>query len=190
MAARICLSMIVKDDAHRLTTCLTSVRPFVDRWTIVDTGSTDGTQSVIRELLRDTPGELVERPWVDAAHNRNEALDLCRASEHAEPGDYALVIDADDRVRNLPQDLVLEADGYTLSVMDGATRSPRLAVVALDLPWRWQGVAHGAPSLPDATVAHLDKPDTRSAGYSLTFRPEAAGFRAQSSGSIASGPGH
>jgi glycosyltransferase involved in cell wall biosynthesis len=159
MATRICLNMIVKDEAHCLTTVLTSVRPFIDRWTVVDTGSTDGSQDLVRELLRDKPGELVERPWVDFAHNRNEALDLARASEHAEPGDYALFVDADDRLRNLPPDLALDADGYTLTIVQGPTRYHRVAIVALDRPWRWQGVVHEALTLADATVAHLDRPD-------------------------------
>jgi hypothetical protein len=40
---------------------------------IVDTGSTDGTQEIIREHMRDTLGELYERLWVDIARNRTEA---------------------------------------------------------------------------------------------------------------------
>jgi tetratricopeptide (TPR) repeat protein len=155
----LCLNMIVKDEAHCLTTCLTSVRPLIDRWAIVDTGSTDGTQDLIRELLRDKPGDLIERPWVDFAHNRNEALDLARSSEHALPGDFALFIDADDRLRNLPPDLALESDGYTLTIVQGPTRYHRLAIAALDRPWRWHGVVHEALTLEGATVGHLDKPD-------------------------------
>jgi glycosyltransferase involved in cell wall biosynthesis len=60
---------------------------------IVDTGSTDGTQELIREALADLPGALIERPWVDFAHNRNEALAAARGR-----CDYILLIDADDTV--------------------------------------------------------------------------------------------
>ena len=42
----ICLNMIVKNEAPVIGRCLASVLPFVDRWVIVDTGSTDGTQVV------------------------------------------------------------------------------------------------------------------------------------------------
>jgi glycosyltransferase involved in cell wall biosynthesis len=69
----ICLNMIVKNEAPVIGRCLASVRPLIDQWVIVDTGSTDGTQALIREALADLPGVLIERPWVDFAHNRNEA---------------------------------------------------------------------------------------------------------------------
>ena len=93
---KICLSMIVKNEASVIRRCLESVRPLIDYWIIVDTGSVDGTQDIIREFFQDIPGELHERPWVDFAHNRSEALALAR--NH---GDYSLIIDADD-VLELP----------------------------------------------------------------------------------------
>src|SRR5215213_7941349 len=87
----ICLNMIVRNEATVIRRCLDSVRPLIDSWVIVDTGSTDGTQSIIREHLRDLPGELFERPWVDFGHNRNEALELGRGR-----AEYLFFIDADE----------------------------------------------------------------------------------------------
>ena len=81
----------------------------------MDTGSADGTQEIIRECLKDLPGELHERPWRDFAHNRSEALELARPR-----GDYSLIIDADDALE-IPEGFQfpeLTADAYVLDIQD------------------------------------------------------------------------
>lgn len=83
--------MIVRNESAVIERCLASVRNFIDHWVIVDTGSTDGTQALVQRALCDVPGVLIERPWVDFAHNRSEALELARGK-----GDYLFVIDADE----------------------------------------------------------------------------------------------
>src|SRR3954471_9644974 len=65
-----CLNMIVKNEALVIARCLSAVRPLIDSWVIVDTGSSDGTQEIVREVLGDLPGELIERSWRDFASNR------------------------------------------------------------------------------------------------------------------------
>ena len=70
--------MIVKNESPVIEKCLASVKGMIDYWVIVDTGSTDGTQQIIKNFMKDVPGKLYERPWVNFAHNRNEALDLAR----------------------------------------------------------------------------------------------------------------
>lgn len=87
----ICLSMIVKNEAHVIERCLNSVKPFIDSWVIMDTGSTDGTQEVIEQCMKGIPGELHNRTWVNFAHNRNESLKIA-----LQKADYVLIMDADD----------------------------------------------------------------------------------------------
>ena len=45
----VCLNMIVKNESKVVERCLDSVKSLIDYWVIVDTGSDDGTQKVIRE---------------------------------------------------------------------------------------------------------------------------------------------
>lgn len=153
------LHMIVKDEAHVIERCLRSVRPYVDWWVVSDTGSTDGTQDLVRAAMTGLPGLLLERPWVSFGHNRNEALEAARSLDAAGPDDYALWIDADDVLGDAgatwPE---LTADGYHLEVEYGGTRFGRLHLVRLDRPWRWTGAVHEYLELSGATTETLAAP--------------------------------
>ncbi len=139
MKARLCLNMIVKDEAAVIERCLASVKPFIDRWVIVDTGSTDGTQDQIRRYLADLPGELHERAWVNFGHNRTEALELARGQ-----ADYILIMDADN-IFCTPAGWhwpALDADAYELTLLSAGVRYQQCLLVADRLHWRWVGVLH------------------------------------------------
>lgn len=151
--------MIVKDEASIIRACLESARPFIDWWVISDTGSTDGTQEIISSVLAGIPGDLVESPWVDFGHNRQVVLDLARASPHRSLGDYACWIDADQQFTHTSAvHQRLTADGHTLTVSGAGATYSRLAIIALDQPWRWRGVLHEHLELAGAVTTHLDEP--------------------------------
>ncbi|MEU1185065.1 glycosyltransferase [Streptomyces sp. NPDC005820] len=131
--------MIVKDEAPVIRRCLESVRPLIDTWVIVDTGSTDGTQDVIREVYGDLPGELYERPWKGYDGSRTEAIELARAR-----ADYLFFIDADDVMElepgfRMPE---LNRDAYRIDIHSGGFHYWRPALVSTRLPWRYVGVLH------------------------------------------------
>lgn len=171
--------MIVKDEAGVIERCLASVKPFVTHWAIVDTGSTDGTQDIIRRCMADVPGALHERPWRDFGHNRSEALDLARA----QGGGYVLVMDADN-IFHAPPGWAwppLQAPAYTLQLDSDGTRYRQCLLVSAALPWRWVGVVHEylTTDVPHH-LAPLDGPwvERRHEGARsrdpLTFRKDAA----------------
>ncbi len=131
--------MIVKNESPVIRRCLESVRPYIDYWVIVDTGSTDGTQKIIRNYLKDIPGVLVERPWKNFGTNRTEAVQL---AQHK--GDYLLFIDADDTLKvddltcfsNLTEDLYFMWRGLETFSWKSAQ------LVKGDIPWKYVGVTH------------------------------------------------
>jgi tetratricopeptide (TPR) repeat protein len=136
----ICLNMIVRNEAHIVRDVLDMVAPHISSWVIVDTGSDDGTQDVIRSHLAELgiAGELHERPWRNFGANRSEALTLARGH-----GDYIWMIDADDKLVGTPDFSRLGADAYRLYY-----RKPtglaywRLHLFRDGLGWRYEGVVH------------------------------------------------
>lgn len=136
----VCLNMIVKNEKPVIEKCLSTVKPLIDYWVIVDTGSTDGTQEAIRNFLKDVPGELHERPWVNFEHNRNEALELARGK-----ADYLFMIDADEMLQCAPHFRLpfLDKDVYYMVVRQvGAVDFKRATLISTRLDWKWKGVLH------------------------------------------------
>lgn len=148
----ICLCMIVKNEAAVIRRCLESVRDLLSYWVISDTGSTDGTQDLIREALDGVPGELHEEEWVNFGHNRT--LNLRHAQGKA---DYLLLLDADMIVQRdgaLPS---LTADSYLLRHL-GETEYRIKRLVSGRLPWRYEGATHEYLTTDAAEVqANLDE---------------------------------
>jgi len=131
--------MIVKNENAVICRCLASVKPFIDYWVIVDTGSTDGTQGIIQEFMKDIPGELHARPWVNFAHNRNEALELAK-----DKADYILIIDADEILIPSPGFVFpqLDKDFYFILTEFKGIQYGRNQLVNARLHWEWHGVLH------------------------------------------------
>ncbi len=147
MMKTIGLCMIVRNEARLILRCLESVRPLLDYVLVEDTGSSDGTQQIVRDYLdrEQLPGEVFEEPWRDFAHNRSLALVRLRARADI---DYAMVIDADDV-------LVLEAgfdpagfkrtlaaDLHYALIRLGAIRYYRPFLCSNRLDFCYRGVVH------------------------------------------------
>jgi glycosyltransferase involved in cell wall biosynthesis len=139
-SARVCLNMIVRDEAHIIVRCLQAARPLIDYWVIVDTGSVDGTQDIIRSYFSEIPGELHQQPWTDFATARNYALELARGR-----ADRLLFLDADDLVSASSEftEFDSEVGAYYLRIRAGDDMSfERLNLVDTRLPWLWVGPVH------------------------------------------------
>lgn len=70
------LVMIVKNSGEVLRKCLKSIKPYIDYWTILDTGSLDNTMDIIREEMNGLEGKLYQEGFVDFSTTRNRSLEL------------------------------------------------------------------------------------------------------------------
>ncbi|HIJ11459.1 TPA: glycosyltransferase [Candidatus Woesearchaeota archaeon] len=145
---KITLCMIVKDENHpHLLECFESMKKHIDYWVICDTGSTDGTQEVIKEFWEKEgiPGELHEIPWEGFGKCRTKSLQLCDGK-----ADYAWVIDADDMLVGdfkFPTDILLDA--YSIRIQRGNFTWWRNQIFKTGMGWKYTGVLHEYAECPD-----------------------------------------
>jgi len=137
---RLSLAMIVKNESHVILECLNSVYKMIDYWVVVDTGSTDGTQDIIKNFFAEKgiPGELHQQEWKGFGKSRTEALDLCKGK-----AEYAYMIDADDYVQGefkLPPGN--QIDSFALRLGREEFSWWRNQIFKVDSDWEYVGILH------------------------------------------------
>jgi glycosyltransferase involved in cell wall biosynthesis len=136
--------MIVKNESAVIERALASARPFISTWVIVDTGSTDGTQDIVRRVYGDISGELFERPWVNFGANRTGALELCRGRM-----DWAIMLDADDSLEGVPPPASVYAlpdlDALLVRLVHGGLEHERIQFFRVESDWYYEGLVHEKP---------------------------------------------
>jgi hypothetical protein len=158
------LVMIIRDEAHGIAETLQSFRPYIDSWTILDTGSTDGTQDIVRRTLASVPGRLVEEPFVDFSTSRNQALDL-----HDEQTTFTIMPDSDDRLENgaALRRFVIDHTWAKGAAHEAYQINLRRNRISYYLPlllrtadrWRYRGRVHECCGRPGAPLAPIRVPD-------------------------------
>jgi glycosyltransferase involved in cell wall biosynthesis len=147
---KICLSMIVKNEEHCIARCLESVKPYINYWIISDTGSTDKTEEIVKETLKDIPGEFHKNVWVDFSTNRNIALDLAR-----DKSDYILFIDADDSLVVNKKNCFekLNRDAYNIKINHSNAIYHRISLIKNSLPAKYEGILHESLHISNNVIA-------------------------------------
>jgi hypothetical protein len=140
----VALVMVAKDEELVLERCLESVRPLINRWTFVDTGSTDETVKIVNRVLAGMSGCVVQRPWEGFGPSMTEALALAR-----DTADWILRLDADMTVEAHPDLLAWLAtdpdptvDVWNVEIRDHGIRYRLPLLVRGGLDWEYVGATH------------------------------------------------
>jgi glycosyltransferase involved in cell wall biosynthesis len=140
------LSIIVKNEAKVIERMLNTVWPILDYYCVVDTGSTDGTQEIVRNFFNDKgiPGEVIDHEWKNFEDARNTALNAVKGK-----CDFGFWIDADEQLiidprfnKDLFKMSLLGFQGANVKVTYGSQNYFRMQFFSTDHPWRWYGPVH------------------------------------------------
>ena len=170
--ATIGLSIIVKNESAVIERMLRSVAPILDYYCVIDTGSTDGTQEIIRKFFEEKgiPGEVIEHPWKNFQDARNKALQSVKGK-----ADYGFWIDADEELivdpNFNPQTFktnLTNVDGANIMIDYNGQNYYRMQFFKTDVEWYWYGPVH--------EVLMCDNPNTKvGAAQGLTTLVRAEG---------------
>lgn len=145
----ICLNMIVKNEAHIIVKTLENLTKYISfsLYVICDTGSTDNTQTLIKEFFdsKGIPGEIHQCEWKDFGHNRTEALEKAYNKS-----DYLLIFDADDFIDGdfkLPEQLTYDA--YKLHMSVSKVIFNRTLLINNRKQFKFLGVLHECLDYPN-----------------------------------------
>jgi hypothetical protein len=156
--SRVCLNMIVKDEAAIIERALSAVAPHIDCWVILDTGSTDATPRIIERFFAEAgvPGVLLPGHFENFEQARNDALTAARAA--ALDFDWLLLADADMELRVDDPDLrrLLTGPAHGLTQRTGSFAYRNIRLVRRDQPARYVGVTHEYLDLAGAPAPALD----------------------------------
>ncbi len=157
---------------------LRSVVDWVDICLVVDTGSTDGSLRVAREIA----GEKYRgcsHPWTDCSSARNFALEAARELG----GDWAVTLDTDERITaacDVRAELELAQESL-LYVSDAGGSYVKERFFRLPAVGRWDGPVHEAFSPPDSArtlegLSFIELPKSAD-DYQKRFRRDAEALR-------------
>jgi len=138
---RLAISQIVKDEAHVIERMLNSIKSIIDCAVFVDTGSTDGTQDVIKKWgeKNNIPVFVYERPFDNFENSRNYAMQMVK-----DKSQYAFWLDADETIEVSPtfDKNKLDKDLYMFNTYINAMKYTRNECWNTDKNFRWYGPVH------------------------------------------------
>ena len=147
---KLALNFICKDESHVIGKMLESCKTITDLIVVNDTGSTDGTQDIIRKFGEENniPTYVFERPFDDFEKSRNHSMQKLRDVVQELGWDankvHGFWIDCDETLIVDPKfdKNQFTNDLYMINTYIGPMKYTRNTFFRVSLPFRWYGPVH------------------------------------------------
>lgn len=147
---KLALNFICKNESHVIQTMLNSCKTITDLIVATDTGSTDGTQDIIRNFGKENniPTFVFDRPFDNFENSRNYSMEKLRdvvkelnwdadkVHGYWFDCDETLVIDSKFNKHQFTKDL------YMINTYIGQMKYTRNTFFKVSKPFRWYGPVH------------------------------------------------
>lgn len=169
--SKLALNFICKDEAHVIERMLNSAKTITDLIVANDTGSTDGTQEIIKKFGKENniPTYVFERPFDNFENSRNHSMEKLRevvkdlnwdandVHGYWFDCDEQLIINEKFNKNQFTKDL------YMINTYIGTMKYTRNTFFRVSKPFRWYGPVHEFIVCDDKTItsglvenAHVD----------------------------------
>ncbi len=147
---KLALNFICKDESHIIEKMLSSVKGVADLIVATDTGSTDGTQDLIRNFGKENniPTYVFDRPFDDFEKSRNHSMQKLRDVVKELGWDankvHGFWIDCDETLVVDPKfdKNQFTNDLYMINTYIGQMKYTRNTFFRVSLPFKWYGPVH------------------------------------------------
>ena len=172
------LNIIVKNEEKVIARMLETVAPLIDWYTIVDTGSTDRTKEICKEVMdkHGIPGEVVDHEWVNFCTARQFAFEAIQGK--CEMGFW---IDADEQLiwpdsfdKKKFEKGLSQFDAGAITVNYGNQTYFRTQFFRVDFPYEWRGAVHEI-QMPKEGCGKTPR-GTQVGGLSVLVTPDGASW--------------
>lgn len=151
--SKICLNCIVKNEANVIERMLKTTIGLIDYYVIVDTGSTDGTQDIIKNFYdkHNIKGKIINHEWVNFGNARNKAIAEAKLFKEENNIDkmWCCWIDADEQFIktdkfdvNILKTSINNCKSANIYVHYGSMLYFRKQFFNLKYDWEWIGPLH------------------------------------------------
>ncbi len=148
---------MVKNAGDGFREVLQKNKPYMDTWTILDTGSTDNTINIINETLYDMKGNLYQEPFLNFRDSRNRLFELAK-KEHA----FNIMLDdtyvLNGNIRQFLSHVRADdfADSYSIYIFNTDSKYGSVRVTKPYLESKYQFTIHEIPDCITSVILPIE----------------------------------